>query len=101
MPFGDLCGFVGSGRRTGQDEERRGWSVKLGTWSRIKRCFFWEDPRTVVGLAELLEGDARLCPAIECFHVRLGEAEDGRAVALGVFIPTVISRCMWREIVGK
>lgn len=47
-----------------------------------------------MGLAELLEGDARLCPAIECFQVRPGEAEDGGAVALGVFIPTVVSRKM-------
>lgn len=54
-----------------------------------------------MGLAELLEGDARLRPAIECFHVRLGEAEDGRAVALGVFIPADVSRHMWRKMVGK
>jgi hypothetical protein len=50
-----------------------------------------------VGVAELLEGNARLRSAIERFHVRLGEAEDGGAVTLGVFIPR---RCMWREV-GK
>ena len=53
-----------------------------------------------MGLAELLEGYARLRPAIECFHVRLGEAEDGGAVALGVFMPTVVSRKMIGRLEG-
>jgi hypothetical protein len=43
--------------------------------------------RTVMGLAELLECDASLRSAKECLHVRFGQAEDGGAVTLGVFIP--------------
>jgi hypothetical protein len=40
-----------------------------------------------VGLAQLLEGGACLRSAKERFHVRVGQVEDSRAVALGVFIP--------------
>jgi len=41
-----------------------------------------------MGLAEFLECDARLRPAKESFHILVvGQAEHGRAVALGVFVP--------------
>jgi hypothetical protein len=40
-----------------------------------------------MGLAELLECDASLRSTKECLHVRFGQAEDGGAVTLGVFIP--------------
>jgi hypothetical protein len=43
--------------------------------------------RTVMGLAQILQGDACLCSAKECFHVLVvGEVEHGRTVTLGVFI---------------
>ncbi len=40
-----------------------------------------------MGLAQLLEGGACLRSAKERFHIRVGQAEDSRAVALGIFIP--------------
>ncbi len=43
-----------------------------------------------MGLAELLECSARLCPTEECFHVLVvGEIEHGGAVTLGVFVSTM------------
>jgi hypothetical protein len=41
-----------------------------------------------MGLSEPLERSARLRPAKERLDVLVGEAEHGRAVALGVFIST-------------
>jgi hypothetical protein len=44
---------------------------------------------TVMGLAELLECSARLCPTKESLHILVGEAEHGGAVTLGIFISTM------------